>query len=189
MVDRCFFVSSEHFNGNLVYSGTINGRNILPSLEKLSKFAVVYLKVKRLTIMAPKISSVQRCEMLELLSNILDVELIEAACPEVIKEVYSKADYGVAFYDVLHNKVLKQNFPLKTLEYLASDIIPIANDIPAHRELIQHGFKIIRLDNYSNIVQADPLFDVQQSKANNRRLVNRLDQYFTINNDGKAGSI
>ena len=188
MVDRRFFVSSEHFNGNLVYSGTINGRNILPSLEKLSKFAVDHLNVKRLLVMAPEISASQRFEISELLSNIIDVELIEAASPKVIKEVYAKADFGIAFYDVHHNKVLKQNFPLKTLEYLASDIIPIANDIPAHRELIQHGFKIIRLDNYSNVLQTDPLFDVKQFKSNNRRLVNRLDQYFTINHGEKGGT-
>ena len=152
-----------------------------PALIKIVKNVHQYLQINKLIIMAPKMSDNQRSEFLAALCGDLEVEIIENACSKKIKEVYSKADFGIAFYDVWFNNVLKQNFPLKTLEYLASNVIPIGNEIPAHRELIKHGFQFLKLDNSANFLPPSEGFSLEKAKICNRQLVNELDQYFTIN--------
>lgn len=180
MVNKESFPISKRCSGNLIYSGTVKGRNLTPSLIKIVRSARQYLQINKLIIMAPKLSDNQRSEFLETLSSDLEVEIIESASSKKIKEVYSGADFGIAFYDVWFNNVLKQNFPLKTLEYLASDIIPIGNDIPAHRELSKLGFEILKLDNGANFLPPSKNFSLKKAKISNRQLVNELDQYFTI---------
>lgn len=180
MVDRDTFTGDQSFNGTLVYSGTLSRRNVIKSIVFLSKFAARSLNVTKLVVMAPKIQPDQKQEIQEALSHLLTIEIIEAANDEEIKTIYYEADYGIAFYDIMHNKVLKQNFPLKTLEYLASDIIPIANGIPAHRELIRHGFSFIELNNRSEISGFNTKLSLSDIKQANRKLVNELDCYFKI---------
>ena len=180
MVDRDTFTGDQSFNSTLVYSGTVSRRNVIKSIVSLSKFALRELNVTKLVVMAPQIQPNQRQEIQEALSNLLTIEVIEAASDREIKEIYHQADYGIAFYDVMHNNVLKQNFPLKTLEYLASDIIPIANRIPAHRELLSHGFYFIELDNRSKIIEFNTKLSIPDIKKANRKLVNKLDCYFKI---------
>ena len=180
MVDRDNFTGDQSFNGTLVYSGTLSRRNVIRSLIFLSKFASCELNATKLVVMAPKIQPEQRQEIQEALSHLLTIEIIEAANDQEIKAIYHQADYGIAFYDIMHNNVLKHNFPLKTLEYLASDIIPIANRIPAHRELIRHGFSFIELDNRSKIIGFNTKLTLLDIKKANRKLVNELDCYFKI---------
>lgn len=182
MVDRTAFHGEKDFNGILVYSGTVSGRNIIDAIVHISKFASKYLNVSKLIVMAPKMTQLDKQQICSGLSCILTVEVIEGARDREIKSVYKRADYGIAFYDVYYNSILKQNFPLKTLEYLASDIIPIANKIPAHRELIDTGFCFVELDNNLNFLPLDSEFMTSEIKISNRRLVNRLDCYFTISN-------
>lgn len=78
-----------------------------------------------------------------------EIIVTENATEKRLVEIYSKSLFGIYFYDVKHNNILKQNFPLKTLEYTSHKVFPVINKINAHIYLEIRGFKLI-LPNYNS---------------------------------------
>lgn len=153
---------------NVIYSGTLTNRGSISNFLHIVKQLQEYYAIDSLTILSPKIELADRELVLSWCTrHHLSVELHENFSQEKIKDIYKTARFGIAFYDVLHNHILKQNFPLKTLEYIAFGIIPVGNPINSHRWLSNRKIQFL-FTGYSdatiiNFIRQDDLVDIAKN--------------------------
>jgi|GEM_PF-5844101 len=153
---------------NVIYSGTLTNRGSVSNFLNIVRQLQEHYAIDSLIILSPKIELADRELVLSWCSrHHLSVELHENLSHEQVKDIYKTARFGIAFYDVFHNHILKQNFPLKTLEYIAFGIIPVGNPINAHRWLsnreIQFLFTGYADATITNFIKQDDLADVAKN--------------------------
>ncbi len=129
---------------SVVYSGTLKGRGSIRNIIKIMDQLYQIYDLTHLYIVAPEIPKDLHDEI-SMLCKQKKYKMIylERATKTQLIDIYNKVTFGLAYYDVKYNKYLKQNFPLKTLEYINYGVLPVCNPINAHRYLKKQGFKMI----------------------------------------------
>lgn len=127
-----------------VYSGTLKGRGSINNIINIMDQLHQLYDLTNLYIVAPEIPNEIQSE----LSRVCKQKRYKIKCMEKVTQkqlidIYNKVTFGVAYYDVNYNNYLKQNFPLKTLEYIKFGIVPVCNPINAHIYLKKQGLKMI----------------------------------------------
>jgi hypothetical protein len=129
---------------SVVYSGTLKGRGSISNLINIMDQLYQLYNVTNLYILAPEIPNKIQNEISKFCEKKkYKIIHLEQATKTQIIDIYNKVTFGLAYYDVNHNKYLKQNFPLKTLEYINYGILPVCNPINAHIYLKNQGLKMI----------------------------------------------
>lgn len=133
---------------SLVYSGTIQGRNFIENFQNHIAALISELDIEEIFIIAPYIDGGSEKDIYATIEkfNSVTVNLSENLDSKQIGEIYSRAKFGYAFYDWRTSSNLRQNFPLKTLEYIGAGVLPVVNMIHAHRELVRQGYKLVDIE-------------------------------------------